>query len=122
MAWEKKECPLAYPIEELNGEAIEPITSVTLKMPNGRRLRQIEALMKSGDIAEDKDVGIDVTLKLIAILSDLPEGGDDELHTSDIITIGEAMNPFLEGTMAQLGMTAPSSSGSPAGGESTGTQ
>lgn len=121
MAWEVKEYELKYPIEELNGEAIKPIKTVTLKMPNGRKLRAIEALTKSGEINEDEEVGIDVTLKLISILSDLPEGADDELHTSDIIEIGEAMGPFLEGTVEKLGMTAPSSSGSPTGGKKTAT-
>ena len=137
MAWETKTHTLSYPVEFGAGDDAREIKTVTLRMPNGRNLRRIEALLKSGAMsggalppvgeegpetevrADGPDIGIDVTLKLITILSDLPEGADDELHIKDIMDLGEAMAPFLEGTLDQLGMKAPSSSGSPDGGAKT---
>lgn len=124
MAWEKKDCKLDYPIEEINGDKLEEhIKTVTLKMPNGRALRKIEGLIQEGGISgeEETELSIDVTLKLICVLSDLPDGGDDELHVADIMKIGEEMAPFLAGAMKSTGIGAPSSSDLPDGGEKTPT-
>ena len=109
MAWETTEHELAYPITvktkvgEGDDNPVE-ITKVTISMPNGRKLREIEALIRSGDINEEADIGIDVSLKFIAILSDLPDGGEDELHVKDITALGEVMAPFMKGALTELGM------------------
>ena len=116
MDWETKEVSLKHRITWED----QKIETVTLKMPGGRALRGIEKLVKSGGIAKDEDLGIDAMLSLIVILSDVPEGAEDELHITDITQLGEAMAPFLSGSLEQLGMSG-SSSPSPDNGELTET-
>jgi len=60
------------------------------------------------------------SLKFIAILSDLPTGGEDELHVKDITDLGEVMAPFMEGALTELGM-GQSSAESQDGGSNTPT-
>jgi hypothetical protein len=122
MAWETEEHQLVYPISVPNGDGENPIhiEKVTISMPNGRKLREIEGLLRSGEIADEGDIGIDVSLKLIAILSDLPPGGEDELHVKDITALGEVLAPFMEGALKEVGM-GPQSEQSPDGGAKTPT-
>ena len=109
--WETHEHILAYPIKSVDadGNAIE-IKVATIRMPDGMALVRIEQLVKENGLANaDKQaaeeqlatVGIALSLKMLAIISDL---GDDafKLHIKDITDLGEVMAPFLEGALKQL--------------------
>ena len=109
--WETHEHTLAYPIKVLDAEGKEVERKIaTIRMPDGMALVKIEKLVKENGLANaDKEaaeeqlaeVGIELSLKMLAIISDL---GDDafKLHIKDITDLGEVMAPFLEGALQQL--------------------
>ena len=131
MAWETKSHPLEYPVEMGEGEEKRLIETVTMKMPSGRKLREIEKLLpaadghvldNNGNVRKDDKGNVMIappkladTMNMIQIMSDMPADGIDELHPRDITSLGEIMGPFLETAMGGGG----SSENSPDGTEKT---
>lgn len=127
MAWETKSHPLEYPVEMGEGEEKRLIETVTMKMPGGRKLREIEKLLPAadeyvldgdGNVQKDDEGNViiapptlDATMDMIQIMSDMPANGIDELHPRDITKLGEIMGPFLETAMGGGGSSGNSPDG-----------
>jgi len=94
MNWETESYTLKYPVTV--GD--EEVTVLTLKMPNGKALRAIDAMNLGQGGGE---MGLPETMDLITHFApDAPEGFADELHPADIKGAGEKMAPLLSDLFA----------------------
>lgn len=84
-----KTLTLAFPIDGEGGL----ISRVTLRRPKVKDLRKIEGLIGEDGTPNNDDM--DAGLAMIAALSDLPEGGVDELDLEDFTILSEALSDFF---------------------------
>lgn len=70
-------------------------SEVVITSPNGRKVREIMALVdRAQDTAQAYSAG-EMMLDCTQILSDMPEGGIDEIDAEDIKALGDLIAPFL---------------------------
>ena len=119
MQFETKTHILEFPveIEVTTGEGASAKTEtvtlqkVTLSTPKGKTMRKIMRLVSRVQADPINYSEGDMTMDSIQIMSDMPEGGIDELHPRDITILGDITAPFLETVMGG----GPSSQTSPDG-------
>ena len=99
MSWETKTHKLEYPVTVGEGDDAVKITKVTLSVPKGKEVRQISRVMSRAQLQSLDYSDGDATMDCIQLMSDMPEGGIDELHARDITILGELVEPFLETVM-----------------------
>lgn len=97
MTWETKTIPLICPIPHDDGE----IKEITIRTPNGKRLRQIGALNmpNPGDTDQNGNPiqpSVDQVLNLISIIGEIPIDAVDEMHPDDIAAVSDGIGAFLD--------------------------
>lgn len=109
------ECPVEVDVTTGAGENAKTETvkleKVTISTPKGKKMREIMRLVSRVQADPIKYSEGDMTMDSIQIMSDMPEGGIDELHPRDITILGDIAAPFLETVMGG----GPSSQTSPDG-------
>lgn len=113
------ECPVEMEVTTGEGENTKTETvkleKVTISTPKGKKMREIMRLVSRVQADPINYSEGDMTMDSIQIMSDMPEGGIDELHPRDITILGDITAPFLETVMGG----GPSSQTSPDGIAST---
>ena len=103
--------------EDATFEEVE-LRKVTLTMPKGKVMREIMRLVHRSQVDPENYSEPEMVLDATQAMSDMPPGGIDELHPSDISAMGEKIAPFLIQAMG----SAPSSQSSPDGTATTNTK
>ena len=99
MNWETEKYPLKYSITV--GEV--EMTSLELRMPNGKALRAIDGMGLDKN-RETDELSLDEIMSLIThFCPTAPEGFTDELHPADIKGAGEKMAPLLSALFDLVG-------------------
>ena len=91
MSWTQITHDLVFPVN-IGGQHV---TKVTLRLPNGRQLIQLEEL----GLVEGEDPTAAQALSMVQIVSDLPDNGVDELHPKDIRALVENLGPLVSEAM-----------------------
>jgi hypothetical protein len=103
MKWETKKYALKCPIDITTGTGDDAktvnVTDVQVSTPKGKAMRQIMRLVGRVEADPENYSAGEMTMDAIQVMSDMPEGGIDELHPADITGLGDIIAPFLEAAM-----------------------
>lgn len=109
-------CPVEMEVTTGEGEdaKTETVTleKVTITTPKGKIMRAIMRLVGKAENPASAYSDGELMMDSIQLISDMPEGGIDELHPRDITILGDITAPFLEEVMGggQSSRNSPSGS------------